>query len=153
MLAKGVLGSHWLLLVLIPKWKCLVGAGRIGCSESGTSSTVNLYMMKQSAWRTWMSCSYDLNKMNMCYLVVYCMWHHLWMNPHGIATMCRNHSRPISLYFYTLQQQCSLCRSQYSCISNIFTYRTDSRHAPCQWEMFASILHVYFSLSISSGFV
>ena len=45
-------------LVLIPKWKCLVGAGRISCRESGSPSTINLCMMKQSAWRTWMSCSY-----------------------------------------------------------------------------------------------
>ena len=45
--------------MLIPKRKCLVGDGRIGCGESGTPSFINLYTMKQSAWRTWMSCSYD----------------------------------------------------------------------------------------------
>ena len=44
-------------LVLIPKRKCLVGACRIGCGESGTPLTINLYTMKQSAWRTWISCS------------------------------------------------------------------------------------------------
>ena len=48
-------------LVLIPKRKCLVGAGRIGCGESGTTSTINLYTMKQLAWRTWMSCSYGFD--------------------------------------------------------------------------------------------
>ena len=27
-------------------------------AQSGTPSTINLYMMKLSAWQTWMSCSY-----------------------------------------------------------------------------------------------
>ena len=33
-------------LVLIPKLKCLVGAGRIGYGESGTPSTINSYTME-----------------------------------------------------------------------------------------------------------
>ena len=45
-------------LVLIPKRKCLVGAGRIGCGESGILAAINLCTMKQSAKPTWMSCSY-----------------------------------------------------------------------------------------------
>ena len=30
-------------------------------AQSGTPSTINPYTMKQSAWRTWMSCSYGPN--------------------------------------------------------------------------------------------
>ena len=44
--------------VLIPKPECLVGAGQIGCRESGTASAINLYTMEQSALLTWVSCSY-----------------------------------------------------------------------------------------------
>ena len=44
--------------MLIPKWKCLVGAGRIGYWDRSNLSTINLCTMKQTAWRTWMSCSY-----------------------------------------------------------------------------------------------
>ena len=38
----------WYSLVLIPKWRHLLGAGWISCEESGTPSTIYLYMMQQS---------------------------------------------------------------------------------------------------------
>ena len=43
--------------MLIPKRKCLVGAGQIRCKESGTLSNKYLYMI-EPAWGTWVSCSY-----------------------------------------------------------------------------------------------